>query len=79
MILGRITNKANFVDTLGVNNLMDDISKTKMAIEAELDEIRQVKDESHKAVEFSKKDALKMEERLKGVLLKKATCEMAQN
>ena len=44
MILGKITNKDAFVDTLGINNLMEDISKTKMAIESELDEIRLIQD-----------------------------------
>ena len=50
MILGRVTNKERFVDALGVNNLMDDIARTKMAIESELEEIREIQDQSHKSV-----------------------------
>jgi hypothetical protein len=32
LILGKVTNKENLVDTLGINNLMAVINKTKMAI-----------------------------------------------
>ena len=39
-ILSRISDKDKFIDVQAINNLMDDIKTTQMAIEAELEDIR---------------------------------------
>jgi len=42
--LSRIKDKAKYIDVQAINNLMDDIKTTQMAIEAELEDIRELKD-----------------------------------
>ena len=45
MILSRINDKEQFVDNQGINDLMNDIKETKMAIENELEDIIVIKRE----------------------------------
>ena len=45
MILSRINDKEQFVDNQGINDLMNDIKETKMAIENELEDIIVIKKE----------------------------------
>ena len=56
IILGRIQNKQKFTEEYGINQLMHDIRDTQMAIEIELQTIREIKQQSKVSNEFSSKN-----------------------
>lgn len=64
IILGRIQNKQQFTEEYGVNQLMHDIRDTQMAIEIELEAIREIKYQSKVSNDFSAKDARRTDFRI---------------
>jgi hypothetical protein len=53
IILGRIQNKHKYAEEFGINQLMHDIRDTQMAIETELEAIREIKKQSSHSNNFS--------------------------
>eukprot|EP00347_Sterkiella_histriomuscorum_P001703 403371003 len=66
-IIDRLDDKEKFLNICDINELVGCLKESKMSIENELDDLKQIKNEIQHLNQFSKMDATKVEKKLTGV------------